>query len=278
MVLGLFLILAMFSFAIWGALFSLAFVGLTLLYSVVAVGVIFALAQYYKNTGETSNKKCEEVRLSNNVTLERYRPGKYYGQVFPGVNKPTKKENGKFVDYLRNNNTWFFVLLGICVVTFVIALFHFGPALLLPEDFPSSEQRGTLTNLVNHLLFGKHAAEKITPTDPLPWATGTWFWWRAFWLYLFLFGFYTPFAWWDEWCHACRGAKAFIKKWEEQELLRKRRQAQQPATPAAGTSATPPAATNGKLTFTEFLRWDLLVELALEFGKLFFEKKRANGN
>lgn len=101
-------------------------------------------------------------------------------------------------EYFRDNNTWFFVGVGAFAVTFVIACFNFGPALLLPENLPTKEQRGFLDNVFNHLLYGKFAPAKTIPTDPLPWTTGTWFWWKAFGIYFFFTFFYAWYAFSDE--------------------------------------------------------------------------------
>ena len=92
------------------------------------------------------------------------------------------KVRGKTVkEYVKNEDTWFWVFLGATLVTLGIACFNWGPAVLLPEDFPKSETRQGVKNFFSNLWTGEDAkAVEATP----PWAKGTWFWWVAFLLYL----------------------------------------------------------------------------------------------
>ena len=112
----------------------------------------------------------------------------------------------------RNNNTWFFVLLGATAVTFVIACFNFGPAVLLPEGFPTPGQRGMVKDVFHHLLYGQDAPVKSIPTEPLPWATGTWFWWKAFFLCALITFAYFWYAFHDEAQGVIKNLGDFIKK------------------------------------------------------------------
>jgi len=137
--------------------------------------------------------------------------------------------NADFQGYLRNNNTWFYVLLGASVITLVIACFNFGPAVLLPEKFPTPEQRGVVGNIFNHLLYGKGAPTKSVPTEPLPWATGTWFWWKAWGLYCFLTFGYFFFAFWDEASHAFHATANFIRERREEHRQKEEQKRRQPA-------------------------------------------------
>ncbi len=117
--------------------------------------------------------------------------------------------------YFRDNNTWFYVGVGAFAVTFVIACFNFGPALLLPEQYPTPRQRSVVSNVLSHLLYGKNAEPSSTPTDPLPWATGTWFWWKATLLYFFLTFGYFWFAFWDEANYGIHAVVEFVRQRRE---------------------------------------------------------------
>ena len=139
-------VLAGVCYILWG--FWIQFILLTLVYFGIALGIIFLTARYY----------------------DEHAP----------ENAP------HFEGYLHDNNTWFFTGVGAIAVTFAIACFHFGPAVLLPEKFPTPEQRSVVGNVLNHLLHGNSALEKTIPTEPLPWAKGTWFWWKATMLFLLL--------------------------------------------------------------------------------------------
>ncbi|OGI76211.1 hypothetical protein A3C67_03275 [Candidatus Nomurabacteria bacterium RIFCSPHIGHO2_02_FULL_42_19] len=139
-------------------------------------------------------------------------------------------------DYLRDNNTYFFVGVGMFAVTLVIACFNFGPALLLPENFPTAKQRGWMSNVLSHLWEGKNAPTATVPTKPLPWATGTWFWWKATLVYFLLTFGYFWIAFWDEASHAVRAGASFIRRWRERERPQHQAAApqQQGHQPAAG--------------------------------------------
>jgi hypothetical protein len=176
-------------------------------------------------------------------------------------------------DFLGNNNTWFYVLLFATAITFVIACFNFGPAILLPENVPSQEQRGGLGYFFNHLLHGTNAPARSVPTNPLPWATGTWFWWKAFLVYFFFMIAYFPFAFWDEVGNFYKGVKTLIKRHHD-EAIAERHAAHAVAVTQAKENKTPiPQAPPAKLRFLEFVKWDLLVELGEAFLKLLIKGK-----
>ena len=178
-------------------------------------------------------------------------------------------------EYLGNNNTWWFVGVGACAVTFLIACFNFGPALLLPENLPTPEQRDGLGNFFNHLIHGKNAPVESVPTKPLPWATGTWFWWKAFLFYCLLTFVYFWFAFWDEGAAAIRKIKELISRHHDEELEKLRRKHEEKLAQikaGKGHASDPaPQAPPAKLGFWQFAKWDLLVELGHALLKLFIK-------
>lgn len=172
---------------------------------------------------------------------------------------------------LKNNNTWWFVGVGATVITFVIACFNFGPALLLPEKIPTPEQRGTVGDFLNHLLHGKNAPAKSVPAESLPWATGTWFWWKAVLWFFFITGFYTFFAFWDELSSACRGVANLIRE------RRRQKEEEERHHPPPGPGATPASGGSGPHptghSFGELLKVEFIVEIVTEFFKHFIRRR-----
>jgi hypothetical protein len=220
---------------LWG--FWLAFIGLTILYAIVAVGIIYLVAKYYA-----------------------------------GKRNPPFETKVVFLEYARDNNTWFWALLGATALTFLIATQNFGPAVLLPENTPTPEQRATASDIFDHIMHGNNAKPQAKQ-GPLPWATGTWFWWKAWPLFFLAMVGYGIFAFSDELSHAWQGARQFF----EDELADRKRKAAaaaaQPAAAAAGTTAAPPPP---KWNFFQFAKWDLIMEAAIKFAMLFWEKYKAN--
>ncbi len=221
--------------------FWLQFVGLSIAYGIVACGIVYVTEKYY---------------ISKTAKLK-------------------KSERVNQWDYFKDNNTWWFVLVGCTALTFVIALFHFGAAVLLPEHLPTPEQRGGISYFFDHLWSGKNAPPRSVPTEPLPWATGTWFWWKAFGVYLLLTIGYFPIAFWDEFSHAWNETGKFIherwdehKRREEEEAEERRLHPQQPG-------ANQPPRSNGGRHFADILKAEFIVEIASEFFKYFMEKRRA---
>jgi hypothetical protein len=210
----------------WGTLW-LEFVGLSLLYLIVASAIIYATAMYYHAEPE---------------------------------------------EYFRDNNTWFLVLVGATALTFVIACFNFGPAVLLPEKVPTPEQRGWVSNTLNHLWLGKNAPPVKLPTKPLPWATGTWFWWKATLIFFLLTFGYFWFAFWDEATHAVHFVVRLVhERWEEHRA-RQRAQPVQTGQQTAGQSQPTRQGTG----FWQFVKWDLILELAIAgFKEFFLHRRRA---
>lgn len=190
------LVVGLLTYILWG--FWLAFIGLSIIYLAISLGITWLTARYYELK---SRRKDKDVWT-------------------------------RFMKYLNDNNTWFFVGVGAFAITFVIACFNFGPALLLPENSPTPEQRSTTTNFLNHLLHGKNAVEQEPPTTPLPWATGTWFWWKATGLYLILTFGYSFFAFWDE----AKAAFHKRKKYLEEKRLTETTSPSTPTTPPSTTS------------------------------------------
>lgn len=206
--------LAGLCYVLWG--FWLGFLGLSLVYTALAVAIVYLLARHY---------------------------------------------DADFKEYLKNNNTLFFVLLGASAVTFVIACFHFGPAVLLPEKFPTPEQRGVGSDMLNHLLYGKNAPAKSVPTEPLPWATGTWFWWKALGLYALLTFAYFWFAFWDEASHAVHAIVDLVR--------RRRREEHSGQTDSHDDH-------DGEPSFSKLLKVEFLAEIVVEFVKFFIAKRKEN--
>lgn len=207
--------------AIFGFLFTLGFLLLTVAYTVTAYAVACVIAWWYDEQVST---------------------------------------------YAKNNNTYFFLGCGMTAITFVIALFNFGPAILLPETTPSLETRGTLNYFFSHLWLGK-GATSTTPTNPLPWATGTWFWWKAFVLYFILTLGYIPIAFWDEVNYAFTKVVELIRN---RHLPTPGLPGQTPA-PAGGHTHGPTATGH---SFSELLKVEFIVEIVTEFLKYFWERRR----
>lgn len=176
----------------------------------------------------------------------------------------------KMEEVWENNNTYLYILAGATAITFVIALFNFGPALLLPEATPSPETRRIFSYFFSHLWLGKNATPTETPTNPLPWATGTWFWWKAFFLYFILTLGYIPVAFWDEVNYAFAKTAEFIKE-------KTKPDPHHPHPGQPGQPATAPAAGHapgGGHSFGEQLKLELIVEGFFQFVKYFLEKRR----
>ena len=226
------LVLAVFvGSLIWGLMFTLGFLGLTVLYIAIAVCITFGIA---------------------------------------------KHNNKDFQGYLENNNTWFFVLLGASAVTFVIACFNFGPAVLLPENLPTKEQRSVATDIFNHLLYGKGAPTKSVPTESLPWATGTWFWWKALGLYCLLTFGYFWFAFWDEASHAIHAVTNFIHTRKEAHRSDGGKSATTGQSAKTGTGQQNQGDHHDHApSFGELLKVEFIAEIVVEFVKKFLERRRA---
>ena len=181
----------------------------------------------------------------------------------------------KFWAHIKNNNTWFWMLLGASTITFIIACFNFGPAVLLPESLPTKEQREVTGNVLDHLLHGKNAPAKSVSKETLPWATGTWFWWKAWLFYAIVLVFYTPFALHDELIEFIKGFKRIVdehnkKKYEEIH-------GPPPTPPAAPAAAGHAAATTTptpttKVSFWKLLSVEFIGELMAEFAVHFLKK------
>jgi len=186
------------------------------------------------------------------------------------------------MEYLRNNNTWFFVLLGATAITFVIAWFNFGPAVLLPENFPTPKQRGAVADFLSHLWRGKNAPAPEVPTDPLPWATGTWFWWKAGWLLLFFTIAYSFYAFSDEIGEAWRTTTELFRRRREEHDAMRRRQAHAPAPQQQGQRGrgqqqgqqAAPAVEH--LGTWDFVRLQFIVEMVVEFLSTLWRQRRRN--
>jgi hypothetical protein len=214
-------------------MFWIKLLGLTALYVVVGLGVIFMVALYYGRKRKADHKEL-------------------------------------FKGYLWNNNTWFFWGLGVCAITFVFACFNFGPAVLLPEDFPKKEQRGVIGNVFNHLIHGKNAPAKVVPTEPLPWARGSWFWWKAELFYCLLTFGYFWFAFWDEATTACKNIAVFIKKWWEEHKEKKKHEAEHKDGKDGHRGGHSPGPTGH--SFTELFKAGLLAEILVELLGIFIKR------
>lgn len=106
----------------------------------------------------------------------------------------------------ENNNTWFFTALGMAVITSVTAWFVWGPPLLLPSDWPEAETLTKAKDVGNHILFG-NTAKPVEPVKALPWLGGTWFFWKAAFLYWLLTVVLIPICFWDEFQAGIRGLR-----------------------------------------------------------------------
>ena len=171
-----------------------------------------------------------------------------------------------------DNNVPFWFLLVATLVTGVLALFVFewGPALLLP-DYPTPEQRGWASNTWEFLLKGKNMQQVETPSTPLPWTGGTWFWWKATWLYLVLTFLYSFYAWHDEAIEAYqRRVERLLREEEEKKKAGKE-------TPGGSgghhTSPPQPPPPGGGQTWGGRIFIEFLAELMAEFVVKFFMRK-----
>ena len=227
-------------------LFWLAFIGLTMLYTSIATVVLLVIASYYHKKKERTYKA--------------------------------------FRRYLRNNNTWFWVLCWACALTFVVACFHFGPALALPTSKATGTVYHDATYVFQHILFGNKAASMglEPPTDNLPWNTGTWFWWKALGLYILLTFAYIPFAFYDEAVATFHFIKEEIRKHHNKALEKKRaahtslierlqeinnkRKKNEPEIPLPGA---PP----DKLHFEQFMEIGVVIEILFSVIKFIKEMK-----
>ncbi len=208
--------------------FWVKFTWLTVKYIAVAVGFMCLLALYY------SRKPIE------------------------GGDRRTWREH--FWGTVWNNNTWWVVGVGMFLTNLMITLYNeFGPALWLPENFPNPEQRAWFQDILNHLWSKTPQPKTPIPTDLLPWATGTWFGWKATGLYLlFAIGDF-PFAFWDKWCHAWTKTGEFIHQClkDLKEMEERRRQHPPPTPSTAGGTQAAVTETSGFKIFS----WSFLAEI-----------------
>ena len=126
-------------------------------------------------------------------------------------------------NFFDDNNRLFYWLCGVTTITFVIACFHWGPPLFVP-DAVTPNRVAKVGNFWNHFLHGKNAV-KVVPEEPLPWAGATWFWWKALAVYAALTTVYGVYAFSDEVAGAFNAARS---------LFHRRR-----TEHAAATSSTP---------------------------------------
>ncbi len=184
-------------------------------------------------------------------------------------------------DIAADNNTWFFAVLGMAIATSVTAWFVWGPALLLPSDWPRAETLTKVKDVGNHILFGK-TAKPVDPVNSLPWAGGTWFFWKAallYWLILFIL---IPVSFYDELEEAMRAAGAVWRRHRER-LAEERAAAATKAAEAKtreehrqrGRRGPPPpvvpvAPEPEKITFGDLLKAEVIGEAGMELlAKLF---------
>ena len=175
----------------------------------------------------------------------------------------------------KARNITFWVVLIATLVTLVIACCNWGPAVLLPENYPTPEQRGVASNIFNHLLVGTDAPSDVpTPATPLPWATGTWFWWKMEGILFLLFCIVS----WDHLLHGLRGAMSVVQRHIEEEHSRREAAAHHAARRRVGNheeGAEEPAAHGGhRPGFWEVFSFGLLVEIMGEFIVHFMEHRR----
>jgi len=147
-------------------MFWFGFLGLTVVYGLIGVGIIFLIARV----------RGTEPRV-----------------------------------YLEDEDTYFWILLGAMFMTCMIALYNWGPALLLPENTPNMETRSTANGIIHNILFGRDSLRQDAVTEPLPWARGTWFWHKAALTYVLLTAMYGVSAFKDEVSNGLIGLADFIK-------------------------------------------------------------------
>lgn len=164
-----------------------------------------------------------------------------------------------------NNNHPFWFLLVATILTGIIALFNWGPALLLP-DYPTPEQRGWVATTWEFLLKGNNSKPVETPTTPLPWTSGTWFWWKAVFLYGLLTFFYSFYAFHDE---VMRGYQRGKEKAKARE--------QGNTNPATSHTAQPVNQNGAPKGFGARLLVEFLAEIAAEFVVKFVANKATKG-
>ena len=165
-------------------------------------------------------------------------------------------------DYLKDINTPALIGIVMCVITFVIACFNFGPALWLPKNFPTKPQRGVISYLFNHLLYGKNAPPASSPTTPLPWTTGTWFWWKALVFYLVTTVAYIIFVFPEDIKEIYREAKKRHEEKTDEKLTKKNAKETKPHE-------------DGAPSFGRLLEVEFIAEVAIDIFRFLFEKFKA---
>lgn len=100
-------------------------------------------------------------------------------------------------DLLYDENTWWYAGLGITLLTFVIALFNFGPSIGIPESL-NAERANYGLDLLNKAIWGVPATEHYPLGKPLPWTEGSWFWWYVWPLYVLILVVTWPFVFSDD--------------------------------------------------------------------------------
>ena len=208
-----------------------------------------------------------------------------------------------FRKYIVNNNWPMYFGTAAIIITFVIALFHWGPALLLPERHPTQKQRDVTSSVFRHVIFGTNAPAKsvvekpmpprvtkkwwffgrsvtntppapkiVTITEPLPWATGTWFWWKAEGLFILLLLMYVPFGLHDELHNFVKGVGRIIKEHRD----KKDGHGPKPTGGhGSGTTSGGPATPRARVSFWEMLSVELVGEVLAEFATHFFRNRRS---
>jgi hypothetical protein len=244
-------------------LFWLEFIGLSLVYSGAAIGIIHLFA-----------KRQNSIQTKKNKTLP----------------KKERRKRIKTTDELWKKETWFFVFLGAILVTLLIALFNWGPAVLLPGQHPTPESRAWMTDAFHHLWSKTPQPHAKIPTTPPTWATRTWFWWKALSLYLYAMIAYCIVVFWEDLFYAAHEAMKILKKQYEEE---KKKRKSTPTTPppnnpktakAGGTTTTttPPTPSasdsNSDGGWWKFLLRVGVFEIMAEIAHAFFEGRRRATN
>lgn len=189
---------------------------------------------------------------------------------------------------IMDNRRWF-TLVGMTIVTFVIALDNPGaPALIeslrnLPRDLLGESAFGQVWGELTYVWSGQKS-----PGGPRIEQGPGWFWWKAVGMYTLLTVIYFFPAFWDDLTHAVGEAMDIFRDHQDQERGRRRqnhakkveevrrrnekhRQRGEPEEP-------PPPPPSMRMSFGDFLKWDLFVEALLAllggFFRHYFERRQ----
>jgi hypothetical protein len=114
----------------------------------------------------------------------------------------------------------------------------------------------------------------LDPAKPLPWAKGTWDWWKYTRIYFLIALGFLPFAVWDEFCHACIATEKFIAERIKKEREKEEERKKHSPTPATGGQTVATDNKGGATIGFKIFSWSFLADAAGAFMFEFLDHRR----